>query len=295
VPGKVPEDKSFFGKDGNLSDLVKELSGIDTAIHDLLMRRAQILCEAADEEAAAFDAAAEARILRQLVARHEGALPRALLVRLWCEILAECQKLKTPLAVAVYAPEGTFGFRNLARDHFGWRTPLSAYRSAAQVFEAVRDGKALVGVLPLPANSETDNWWRNLARGGSDVPRIVARLPVARILPPVGDPPPDGVVISMAPAKETGDDRSYIILDGSEVASRGQVLESLRKAGFESFNIQSAPEEPNNPTYLVEVAGFVDEGDARLETLLESSAGKVVQAKPVGCFAVPIEIDESPA
>jgi hypothetical protein len=194
------------------------------------------------------------------------------------------------LAVAVYAPEGTFGFRNLARDHFGWRTPLAAYRSAAQVFEAVRDGKATVGVLPLPSNSERDSWWRNLARGGADVPRIVARLPIARVLPHVGDAPPDGLVIALNAPRASVDDHSYIILDCGEVTSRGQVVDYLQKVGLEAQDVQGAPDEPSAPTYLVEVAGFVPEGDPRLEAILDSSGGKVIQAKSVGGFAVPIEI-----
>lgn len=276
-----------------MNDLVQELSGIDTAIHDLLMRRAEILSGAAGNAAAAQDAGAEAQVLRQLMARHQGNLPGALLVRIWREILSECQKLQKPFAVAVYAPEGTFGFRNLARDHFGWRTPLAAYRSAAQVFEAVRDGKALYGVLPLPANSERDNWWRNLARGGADVPHIVARLPVARILPHVGDAPPDGLAIALEAPRATGDDRSYVILDCGEVTSRGQVIGYLEKVGLETFDVQSAPDEPSAPTYLVEVAGYVPQEDPRLDAILEESGGKVLQAKSVGGFAVPIEIDDN--
>ncbi len=69
------------------------------------------------------------------------------------------------------------GFWDLARDHYGSHTPMSAYRSIGQVIRAVTEGQAAVGVLPMPQEGEPDPWWRHLLSEDEDAPRVVARLP----------------------------------------------------------------------------------------------------------------------
>jgi len=124
-----------------LNDLRRQIDEIDDGIHDLLMRRtevAQRIGALKAGDATFLRPGREAMVLRRLLARHRGALPKALIVRIWREIFAAVTALQGSFAVAVYAPEGSFGYRNLARDQYGWRTPITAYRSAAQVLEAVR-------------------------------------------------------------------------------------------------------------------------------------------------------------
>ena len=134
--------------DFSLSELRRQIDEIDTAIHELLMQRTEVtqrIGAAKGAKSVYMRPGREAVVLRRLIARHRGDLPRALIVRIWREIFAAVTALQGPFAVAVYAPEGSFGYRNLARDHFGWRTPITAYRSAAQVLEEVSDGRVTVG------------------------------------------------------------------------------------------------------------------------------------------------------
>ncbi|RMD61088.1 MAG: chorismate mutase, partial [Alphaproteobacteria bacterium] len=122
--------------DRALEDLRREIDEIDDAIHDLLIRRSEVtrrIGALKNDNGNRMRPGREAMVLRRLIARHRGSFPKALIVRIWREIFAAGTALQGPLAVAVYAPEGTFGYRNLARDHFGWRTPITAYKSAAQV------------------------------------------------------------------------------------------------------------------------------------------------------------------
>ena len=250
----------------SLADLRRQIDDIDAAIHDLLMKRtevAQRIGAVKGENSVYMRPGREAVVLRRLIARHQGALPDALIVRIWREIFAAVTALQGPLAVAVYAPEGSFGYRNLARDHYGWRTPVTAYRSAAQVLEAVSDGRATVGVLPVPVEDGVDPWWRNLARDGEAVPRVVARLPFA-VITPSGTDSVEALAISHAMTEVTGEDRAFLVVETGELVSRSHLKQLLTEAGFETLDIQGAEEEGGRSLNLVEVEGFVRDDDPRL-------------------------------
>lgn len=284
------------GEAHSLADLRQQIDDIDARIHDLLMHRTEVALRIGTLKGADsghMRPGREAVVLRRLMARHQGDLPRALIVRIWREIFAAVTALQGSLAVAVYAPEGTFGYRNLARDHYGWRTPITAYRSAAQVLEAVSEGRATVGVLPVPRGEEGDAWWIKLARDGSAVPRIVARLPFAVVEPPRADHP-EALAITLGAAEATGQDHAFLVVETNRVVSRSHLKEILSAAGFAILDIQVA-EEGGRGFHLVEVDGFVPAGDPRLDQLVPLSEGTVAQAWSVGGFAVPLSLEEMAA
>jgi chorismate mutase-like protein len=279
----------------SLDDLRRQIDEIDAAVHDLLMRRtevAQRIGAVKGEDSIYMRPGREAVVLRRLIARHHGDLPRALIVRIWREIFAAVTALQGPLAVAVHAPEGSFGYRNLARDHYGWRTPITAYRSAAQVLEAVSDGRATVGVLPVPVEDGVDPWWRNLARDGEAVPRIVARLPFAVVASTSADRA-EALAISLAVTEETGDDRSFLVIESGELVSLSHFRKLLGEADLEALDVQGSGEEGDRSLKLVEVEGFVSEDDPRLARLMELDEGTLSHVWPIGGFAVPLSLEET--
>ena len=69
-------------------------------------------------------------------------------------------------------------FWDLARDHFGTHTPLTAYETIGQVLRAVIDGPATIGVLPLPAGGRPRPLVAAAAQQRAAArPRVFARLP----------------------------------------------------------------------------------------------------------------------
>ncbi|MCH8997477.1 MAG: chorismate mutase [Proteobacteria bacterium] len=285
----MPDDQD------SLAELRRRIDDIDAAIHDLLMKRTEVtqrIGAVKGEDSVYMRPGREAIVLRRLIARHKGALPGALIVRIWREIFAAVTALQGPLAVAVYAPEGSFGYRNLARDHYGWRTPITAYRSAAQVLEAVGDGRATVGVLPVPVEDGVDPWWRNLARDGDAAPRIVARLPFA-VIAPSGTDAVEALAISQAVTEMTGEDRAFLVIETGEVVSRSHLKRLLGEAGFEVLGIQGAEEDGGRSLKLVEVEGFVRDDDPRLARLVGLGEGTLSHVWAVGGFAVPLALEEA--
>src|SRR6266446_3827322 len=191
----------------DLAELRHRLDEIDDKVHDLLIERVEIITMVAaskqDGRLAAFQPAREAEIIRRLVGRHHGHLPVATLVRMWREMLAATVRLQSPFAVAVFAPTEAQGFWDLARDHYGSSTPMSAYRSAGQVIRAVTEGQASIGVLPMPQEGEADPWCRQPDRNR----RLRADFgPAARQLPCAARrrAPPDAVVRRLRAAASPG-------------------------------------------------------------------------------------------
>src|ERR1700720_4772180 len=124
----------------DLAELRHRLDEIDDKVHDLLIERAEIISMVAaskrDGRPAAFQPAREAEIIRRLVGRHRGDFPVATLVRMWREMLAATVRLQSPFAVAVFAPADRPSFWDLARDHYGSNTPMSAFGTVDQVIRA---------------------------------------------------------------------------------------------------------------------------------------------------------------
>jgi chorismate mutase-like protein len=274
----------------DLQDLRRRLDRIDDGLHDLLVERAEIVALVADakraDAAAFYQPGREAEIIRRLAARHRGALPVASLVRIWRELLAATVGLETRFAAAVFAPPEAPGFWDLARDHYGSYTPITVYRSTGQVIRAVSEGRASVGVLPMPQEGEADAWWRHLISHDDAAPRVIARLPFG----PRGNARTDGadaLVIGRGAPQETGTDRSLIAAETASDISRSRILRLLSALGLVCTFFASV-DQPERSVSLIEIDGFVSITDPRLERLRAELGPALFRLLPLGGYAVPL-------
>jgi chorismate mutase-like protein len=276
-----------------LDELRREIDGIDDALHDLMMRRAELVLRIGRAKAAAGSAGSplrpgrEASVLRRLVGRHHGPLPAGVVVRIWRELMSAALALQGPFAVAVHSAPGC---RELARDHFGALTPLLPHDSGWQVLRAVAEGEATVGVLPLPTLDEPDPWWRHLLGKDAKAPRIVARLPFAG-LPPRGDA--EAFAVARGPAEPSGRDRSLIAIESAPQTSVSTLAGVLRAGGLEPVRSLAwrDPQPGAAWLHLVELDGFVAPDDVRLGRL--GQGGEMLRRLwPVGGYAVPFTAAE---
>ena len=92
----------------SLEDLRRDIDAVDDAIHDLIMRRTALVhaVRATKSDGLALRPGREAVILRRLLARHRGAFPRPVLVRIWRELMGAMVRLQGPFSVAVTAEAG---------------------------------------------------------------------------------------------------------------------------------------------------------------------------------------------
>ncbi|MEM7224811.1 MAG: chorismate mutase [Pseudomonadota bacterium] len=278
----------------SLNDLRKEIDAIDGALQDLLIQRtslAQSIAAAKGDTSVFIRPGREAQVVRRLVARHSGAFPKAALVRLWRDIISAVTALQGPFAVAVCTPPNGPDLRALARDHFGAVTPFSAFESAMGVLRAVSEGKATVGVLPLPQSDEQESWWRALARGGDDTPRIVARLPFAPSASAQGDDA-EALVVAQTGQEESGRDRSYLVLETAEELSRDALGQLLASAELAVVDVKHTRDLADHRLDLIEVEGYLAAEDPRLERLSRGHAEQIRQYWLVGGYAVPFSAEE---
>jgi chorismate mutase / prephenate dehydratase len=274
----------------DLEELRRQLDGIDDKVHDLLIERAGIVTMIAaskqNSSQPSFQPAREAQIVRRLAGRHRGPLPLPSLVRIWREMLAATVRLQSPFAVAVYAPAEAPLYWDLARDHFGSHSAMTALGSIGQVIRAVTDGNAAIGVLPMPDEADADPWWPQLASADEAAPRVVARLPFGAR----GNARSNGgdaVAVGCFPQQPTGEDRTLFVTETAAGLSRARTFGILSGLGLEC-TFFAAFEQGQGAVNLVEVDGFVPLGDPRLDGLREQLGPALHRLLPFGGYALPL-------
>jgi chorismate mutase-like protein len=285
--------------DSAIDDLRRQIDEIDTTLHDLLIRRARVVAEIGaikgNGEGARngyFRPGREAVIIRRLVERHHGSLPRATVVRMWREMLSATLRLQGPFAAAVYAPEESSGYWDLARDHFGSLTPATAYEKAGQVLRAVIDGLSTVGILPVPQEGDREPWWPFLVSRDDSQPRVIARLPFGAPGNVRGDNV-GALVIGRVTQEETGRDCSLFAIETAGEVSRSGMRDALAAASLPPLSVQ-AWRDPNDPLmrlHLIELDGFVLSDDPRFLKLARRR-GEISHVWPLGGYAVPFTAAE---
>lgn len=280
--------------DRSLADLRREIDEIDDALHDLLVRRGNLQERIRQAKAGSevyIRPGREAMVLRRLIHRHSGAFPKPVIVRIWREIFAAGLAVQGAFSVAVLQPRRDNGeLCRIARDHFGSLTPIQELGTAARVLQAVADGTATVGVLPMPESEEPAPWWPSLARRGTRVPRIMARLPFAR---PVDSPlHGEALAVGLDIPQETGDDRGYLAIEIADQASRSALRRVLQQAGFEVMDWKAHVGRDRTAYYLIEHVGILDDEDPRLSALYSAGENIVSTAWPLGGYAMPLSASE---
>ncbi len=272
-----------------LAELRAELDALDDAAHVLLIRRAAVVEQVGRLGAkgrVALRPGREAAIIRRLLARHHGGLPRRAVARIWRELLSATTAMQGTYAVAVCETEPGNQYVQCAREHFGALTPLFAHRSPAQALGEVSAGRATAAVLPLPVEDEpaAAAWWTALLHRDDPRIHVVARLPFwgAR---PEGSPRVRALVVTTIPPDPSGRDRSLIGLELPAEMSRARLAGVLAQAGLVQRDTLLRRE--GHARALVEVEGLVRDDDPRLAGLGEMSRAPVV----LGGYAIPLEGD----
>lgn len=272
-----------------LADLRRRIDELDDALHDVLIERAAVVETVAKlkqrDATPPLRPGREAQILRRLLARHRGPFPKPTLVRLWRELLAGTIAIQTDLKLAVYAPENAAGFWDLARDHYGSHTAMTAFRSPGEVLGAVRDGHASLGVLPAPNQDDRDAWWRLL--GGSEAPvlRIIAKLPFGARGNARGDD--DAFVVAAIEPEASGDDRSVFLLETEEGLSRTRLLAALTGVGLAPTVLAVGDGDGVGTRFVIECDGWIGADDARFKDAQAGLGGKMPRIAWLGGYARP--------
>ncbi len=257
------------------TDLPARLDALDDKIHDLLVKRAEL--------APASSPAEQAVRLRRLAARHTGALPLPMLVRIWREMMAASASPQR--VVHVYSADRAGLFRDLARELFGSQVAMKSHLSpTAIVHECTGDADAF-GVVPPPESDENARaWWAQLTPSGQKGPRVVATLPL------IGAKPPAAYVIGTLEPEPSGDDTTLLLLEAGDTLSLTKLQSVLKQGGLDSKLLAVTRDSAGSGSrqHLLEIAGFVRDDDSRLGALLEQDGDAIRRIACVGCYANPL-------
>jgi chorismate mutase len=288
--GRLVVIGTMLSDQSDLEELRRRLDAIDDRLQDLLIERLQIVSRIAAEKrhdsVPALVPAREAQIIRRLVERQGDSFPAGTLVRIWRELLAATVRAQGPFAVGAYAPQGTPGVWDLARDHFGSQTPMTPYHSVLQVIRAVTDRRVAVGVLPLPQDGDSDPWWVHLLSPDVDAPRVIGRLPFG----PRGNARSDSGdawAIAYGSSQASGSDRTLFATENAVEISHGRFATALSELGMNCTLLVSCGQDQSSNT-LIEVDGFVPLTDPRLAQFRTRLGRDLLRLLALGSYAVPL-------
>lgn len=136
----------------DLKKLRAEIDGIDDRILQLLNERAAISLAVgrakADSVETVFKPFREKEVLDRLTRTNPGPLPENHLYAIYREIMSSSRRLQRPERVVYLGPEGTFSYF-AGLEYMGRSADLTPKANFEEVFRAVSDGEAELGVIPL--------------------------------------------------------------------------------------------------------------------------------------------------
>lgn len=288
--GKIRElPEPIMSLDQDLAAVRSQIDAIDDAIHDLIIRRTELVEQVRTikhDLPIKIQPAREAEIVYRIVSRHRGPFPKRELVAIWRQLINATLSFEGPFSVAAYVPNDNGCLWDLARDQYGAYTPMSRHTSVRSVIEAVRRHEAIVGVLPLPRRDDADPWWRHIVTTQPETPRIIAKLPFAGPASTRGGNA-EALVICPVAVRPTGRDRTYLAADVETGASLGQFSATLSGAGLAPTLAAQwhDAERPAASLYLAEVADFVDASDRRLDEVRTAMGRTLSRIVVLGGYA----------
>jgi chorismate mutase / prephenate dehydratase len=266
-----------------LASLRRRIDAVDDGLHDLLMRRSELVEEVGRvkhrDAVASFRPGREAQILRRLVARHQGSFPGGALVRIWREIVAGGVAMQEAVSVAVCA-----GCWDLARDHFGSLIPLLAMPSATDAVDAVAERRVTLGVVPMADEDGAAPWWLALSAGAAGGPAVVARLPFGALGNGAGACDEAFVIAATAP-EPSGDDCTLLVIDHLACGTAA-LTDAFLGAGLDIEPLARS-EHAGRGAQLVVADDLVEPGDGRLAAAL-ATLGAGARIAVLGCYARPL-------
>ncbi len=284
---------------GPVDDLRRQIDSLDNQIHDLLMDRAELVLKIGEEKRKSkvqvVQPDREAVMIRRLLARHKGPLPKEAVVRIWRELVGAVSLLQTGLRVAVAVPDdhSGLGYWDMAKDYFSSVLPMQKIANPVAALGMVREGDATFAVVPWPADNEQNPWWRYLMdESGEQAMRIMARLPLGDRSRAGANPEFRALVVARVRYDTSGDDRSFLALELNQSVSRARIVDRAKTFDLIARSLYSHDVRDGRHTlHMLEVDRYVAPGDPLLKDLLRAleSEGKCIC---LGGYPIPPVYDD---
>lgn len=291
------DDKNLANLD--LDGLRGEIDEIDQALQSLIIRRTKVVqavgaykdrvIAAGGKVKVPYRPAREARIMRTLVSRHDGAFPKTALIQIWREMIAAGTRLEAPYTVALCRNADGLDCWELARLNFGCLNEIVEFDTPREAFSALEEGRAAVGVFPKPELGEAMPWWTLLT--DDSAVKVVSKLPFGGR--PVGrGEQTEGFVLAAIDLEDSGEDRTLFVVSLSREISmdtaRKKIADAIDGATILGFSDDTASD---RRFVLVDVPGFFCNRADAFDAMLAEQGLSPESLRIVGTYAVPIAED----
>jgi chorismate mutase / prephenate dehydratase len=274
-----------------LEDIRKKIDTLDDRIHDTLMERAALIMDIAEEKRKSnlhfVHPAREAQMIRRLLARHEGALPGAAIVRIWRELVGAVSLMQTGLKISV--TETNPAFWDMARNYFGSVVSMQKSTNPLHALGSVREDESYFAVLPWPQDGDSNPWWMYLfTQAKSEHMKIVCALPYGTTEAETVMPESRALVVSKTDFASSGKDCSFIAFELDKGVSRTRIVDVLKGVKLNTLTLYSKSDAQGTSSFhLAEVDDYIGEGDARLGEISAKFDNTLMRIAVVGGYPVP--------
>jgi chorismate mutase-like protein len=261
-----------------LDTIRKKIDAIDSTTHDLLMERAALASSIAAEKKQRgmqiVHPAREARMIRRLLARHHGALPKEAIARIWRELVGAVSMLQSGLTAQFYCETPDPENFKIVTDYFGSVLPVQYVSSAQEAIKSVAEEQCDFATVPWPLHETVDKaqelWLVDLidlveqdrACGGKKLPlNIVQSLPF--VCPEGASSRRKYITLTRANFEASEDDCSFIALKSQQPFDAQAVLKQVGLQANAVVNISTAS---NHYLFMV-LEGFVGIDSQVIQTI----------------------------
>ena len=271
----------------NLGDIRKKIDSIDNHVHDLLMERAELVSSVSaakkKDGLQVVQPAREARMMRRLLARHKGPLPRKTIVRIWRELVGSVSLLQAGLSVSVSPGKNENSFWDMAKNYFGSAIPMTHARDCMAAISMVCDEKESFAVMPWPEMDDNSPWWEHVF--DNETLSIICALPYGTKR---DENSVNAVVVSEMGFMSSDDDISFIGIRTSSKISKSHLRDKVEEARIRLLNVYNGPSNkvPGTDIYLLEVGGFFDDKSHQIENLKQLLGDQCSYCAVVGGYPV---------
>ena len=269
-----------------LNEIRKEIDAIDNNVHDLLIKRSELVSSVASakkkEGLQIVQPAREAAMIRRLLERHQGPLPIETIIRIWRELIGAVSLLQTGLSVCVVQDDQNSRLWELAKGYFGSVVPIKCVNNEAAAISSVVEDEASFAVMPWPEQGDELPWWSHLF--------IKKELSVITALPygaeNIDNMSQKAFILSKISYMDSGNDHSLIGLELTSDIRRDNIQEQLETLGIEIINIYSAKSNFHESAkiHLVEVRGYINPNNSQLAKIEELFGENYMNAVMIGGY-----------
>lgn len=249
----------------------KKIDKIDEEILALLQKRMEIVNEvrkikSQNGEEFFIKSAREADMIKALVSKYDGVLPKSTIIGIWRKIIVSANVMEQPLKIALHNPEKIVDYNYLLREYYADFVPIISHDSVANTSLDIEKKIAQIAAFALPKSdndNSCENWWINLANNQNGI-KVFAKIPFLSC-----EDAPSLALLAIKKQEKSSADNSLFCIEIATTISKSQILAAMKEVGITAKILKTAQLKAVNDIsfHLIEAEGFYDEKSDEITSL----------------------------